>query len=581
MKLFGSTAISLAILGQALALPSNFITKRDVSASQLISDFRSAQLLISSTQTSCEMAVVSNNAAFVAASCLKFYSSGQPNNSIDFRIAVNDPISGTSKVYSVTSIDVHSKYDPNTYANNIALLMFDGSPNWSQYIAYEPSAWNNLFYTSRTLSSISKATWNTPNVIETNGAGPTDTSGCLAASNLYKSNQDWMLCLTTSATSIANSKCNTPYGAAWAVFQPSDLAVAALYSHSVVYSGDSLCGSSGNQFHYYTLLQPYSAWGAKMIGKSISTFTTDSSYSYSASSGFSMSNSDAAGVSGTTIVSGDQYPVQKAYTGSSSASNTNSQSSSSSNNSGGSSNNSSGGSSNNNNSGGSSNNSGGSSNNSGGSGSNNSGNSNSNNSSGSSSSSSSSNGSNSNNNSSNSNSSSSGTSSSSASSNNSNDGDNSSMDDPSDSMGAVETQSGGDGFSVISLGGQGTFDFGNNNDSEPSSAGKTGDSEESSSEQQKSYSGLGRTATIIIATVVPIGTIAILVGLFFLYKWFRRYRNSYSWDPKSEAANIDRIRIIDEIAITEHSDVRQSTPPSYDDHLFEAAPYNNNPAGKS
>ncbi|KAJ1663376.1 hypothetical protein EV178_005027 [Coemansia sp. RSA 1646] len=569
-SIFALLLCVLVHLAKGLTIPAGNITRRDVTASQLLNDFRSAQLVISSTQTSCEMALVNSISAFVAASCLKFKSDGNADNSIDYRVAINDPNSGTSKIYSVDSVDVHSQYNPSTFANNIAFLMFNtgSSVSWKQYIGEDPADWDNVYYTSRTLSSISKATWNTPAIIETSGASASDEAGCTAASALYSSNTASMRCLSTSATSVANNKCNTPYGAAWAIFQPSDIAIGALYSYSVVYGGNSLCGSSGNQFHYYTLLQPYVAWGQKMLGASISTYAADSSFSYSGSTSFSLSNSGAGAVSGTTLVSGDQYPTQKTYTGSSSASNTNaapptpavpSQSTPSTGGSNGGS--TGGGSTGGGNTGGGS--TGGGSSTGGNAGSTDTGSNNSGSSSNGGSSSSSTKPS------------STGNSSDNASATDTGDG----SSDSGDSNNKEDGNGDSPGFSVID-GGNGSFDYGDSSSGIEAGSGVVGepvlDNPDASDKGGSGYNGLGRTATIIVATVVPIATILILVGLFFLYRWYRRYRNKFSWDPKSEAANIDRIRIIDEIAVnsspeTDHrqSHLRQSTPPSYDDHQFE------------
>ncbi|KAJ2682358.1 hypothetical protein GGH99_004772 [Coemansia sp. RSA 1285] len=616
MEGYAGQASGLSIPAASNGNGNRSITRRAVTASQFLSDFRSAQFVISSSQTSCEVALVNSIGGFVAASCLKFKSDGNADNSIDYRVAVNDPLAGTSKIYSVDSVDVHPSYNPATFANNVAFVMFnwDASVTWTASVASDPAAWDNAYYTSRTLSSISKATWNTPAIIQTAGAAATDDAGCSAASALFSANKDSMRCLSTSATSVANNKCNTPFGAAWAIFQPNDIAVGALYSHSVVYGGTSLCGASGNQFHYYTLLQPYVAWGAKKLGKSISTFTTDSSFSYSGSTSFSLANSGAGAVAGTTLISGDQYPIQKAYTGSSSASNTNTSPSTSTG-----SNSSSGSSNNSGSSGSGSNSSGSNSSGSNSSGSNNSGSSGSSaNSSGSNSSA----GSNTTNNNSSPSTTSAGeadgasateANDSNKSTNSSNGGDSnssadgSSNDDSNSSGGEEEINDSALGFSVVDDG-AGSFDYGDSSGTESSAdsdGSKAGDAAQNGADQNggiagnstpdsDGYNGLGRTATIVVATVVPIGTIAILIALFFLYKWYRRYRNKFSWDPKSEAATLDRIRIIDEISVNsspeadgrlssrlrlsqfrqssnlrQSRNLRQSTPPSYDDHQFE------------
>ncbi|KAJ2102503.1 hypothetical protein IW146_009081 [Coemansia sp. RSA 922] len=82
---------------------------------------------------------------------------------------------------------------------------------------------------------------------------------------------------------------------------------------------------------------------------------------------------------------------------------------------------------------------------------------------------------------------------------------------------------------------------------------------------------MSRSATIAVATVVPIVTILIMVGLFFVYKWWKKRQNVINWDPKNERANLDRIRIIDEITTVTPSPAPQNiTPPSYLEHEFES-----------
>ncbi|KAJ2802555.1 hypothetical protein H4R21_002371 [Coemansia helicoidea] len=91
--------------------------------------------------------------------------------------------------------------------------------------------------------------------------------------------------------------------------------------------------------------------------------------------------------------------------------------------------------------------------------------------------------------------------------------------------------------------------------------------------------GLSRTAIIAVATAVPVGTILILVMLFFAYKWWRKRQNMRNWDPKSEVANIDRIRIIEELnGPTSAPNPHLSTPPAYFDLEFRST---FEPAGKA
>ncbi|KAJ1824722.1 hypothetical protein LPJ73_009313, partial [Coemansia sp. RSA 2703] len=72
------------------------------------------------------------------------------------------------------------------------------------------------------------------------------------------------------------------------------------------------------------------------------------------------------------------------------------------------------------------------------------------------------------------------------------------------------------------------------------------------SADNEKYNGLSRSAVIAIGVVVPVVTILILLGLFFLHKWWRRRRNAINWDPKSERDNINRIGIIDEMGMAEN-----------------------------
>ncbi|KAJ2441298.1 hypothetical protein GGF42_007340, partial [Coemansia sp. RSA 2424] len=206
-------AASLSSL-QHLASAFNF-TRRNMDTGRLGSDYRGAQLLISSTATSCELGVIDSSAVFVAASCLALTSSGSEDNSIDYIVAINGIGGSGNGRFSVESIILHPQYNPSTFANNIAILKFrKSSPiSWYQPIGYDRQGWNDVYYSSRTLSNPRTPSFNSPSVASIGG---TD-GGCATASNLYNSNRDWMLCITQTTTSSVNGKCQLPYGAAWGV----------------------------------------------------------------------------------------------------------------------------------------------------------------------------------------------------------------------------------------------------------------------------------------------------------------------------------------------------------------------------
>ncbi|KAJ1898437.1 hypothetical protein LPJ66_002756, partial [Kickxella alabastrina] len=74
-------------------------------------------------------------------------------------------------------------------------------------------------------------------------------------------------------------------------------------------------------------------------------------------------------------------------------------------------------------------------------------------------------------------------------------------------------------------------------------------SQNNANAKAKSSNELSRSAIIAIGVVIPITTILILIGMYFLNKWWRRRRNAMSWDPKNETANLNNKRMLDEISV--------------------------------
>ncbi|KAI9471735.1 hypothetical protein LPJ78_001938 [Coemansia sp. RSA 989] len=581
-KISGLAALGLLVCTPASAYPSNF-TRRTMTTGDL-SNYRGALFVVASTQTSCEMALIDSSAGFIPASCLSYKSNGNVDNSIDYRVAVADINGKSTAIHSVTMVDAHPQYNPKTYANNIAVLHW-GDPydiNWHQYIAQDKPDWDNVFYTRRTMSSVSKKSWNTPATLSLSGtAAP---SGCSSASNLYKSNEDWFLCMAQTTTSIVNKNCQTPFGAAWAVYQPNNMAVAALYSHSAIYGGSELCGSTGNQYHYYTLLQPYADWAAKMTGRKVYSYAADSSYSYDGSSSFKMSNDLAPDVFGVKQVSGDVYPYAKDYSGPGGTASNNGETagsnpppastpkptptptptskpdtqSTTSNKPQQTTTNRPQPTNDNDNDNDNDNNN-----------------------------------DNEDNNdddketteeqkSSDKTSQTSSDRNSSSSSKSSSDSEESEESEESDESSDEDSDESSDESSEDSEESEDNNVVGGNSNNSGSkdkdgskkeeNNGSSGDSSggDSAAASNESRSGLSRGATIAVATVVPIITIAIIVALFFVYRWWRRRQNALSWDPKNESANIDRRGIMDEFeGMGVDTAQRNSTPPSYDDHGFQ------------
>ncbi|KAJ2882628.1 hypothetical protein FB639_002344, partial [Coemansia asiatica] len=207
MKLFTGFVKTLALSAcliqsiQAIAINTTMI-KRDVTSNNIINDFRGSVLILGSLQTSCEVALLDSQNGFCAASCFIFKSSGNVDNSQDFKVSIYNPSSSSTSIFTLDRIDVHPQYDPSTKANNIALIGFntDGSHSWDASAAGHRSEWDNTFFTYRAMVNPSKKTWS-PTSVASLGMN----SGCASASNLYKANSDWMLCVTQAPTSLANS----------------------------------------------------------------------------------------------------------------------------------------------------------------------------------------------------------------------------------------------------------------------------------------------------------------------------------------------------------------------------------------
>ncbi|KAI8322751.1 hypothetical protein GQ54DRAFT_333072 [Martensiomyces pterosporus] len=66
----------------------------------------------------------------------------------------------------------------------------------------------------------------------------------------------------------------------------------------------------------------------------------------------------------------------------------------------------------------------------------------------------------------------------------------------------------------------------------------TSSSDNSSS---SSSSGLSKRDTIILGVCISVGTIILMVGLFFLIKWWKKKNRERDWDPEEEAANLKMI----------------------------------------
>ncbi|KAJ1751437.1 hypothetical protein LPJ77_004255, partial [Coemansia sp. RSA 2523] len=246
------------------------LSKRSVTAAD-ISNFRGAILVKNGKPTTCECALIDNKAAFVAANCLDLNGKKLKDGStyeIYFDGAKgNSP--GKAKI-DPDNIIIHPKFNQNTYSNNLAILQFSytAQSSWVNYIAAYRDEWTDIAYVRRVLGSASTSSWRTPSV----RSYPQSDSKCEDASGLFRYNQDVYTCSRIYTASVFSGTCNMPYGSIYGVTS-SSMAIAGLYSHSIVY-GTDMCGGSV-QYHYYIVLTNYLRYAQSVLGRKPKEFFED------------------------------------------------------------------------------------------------------------------------------------------------------------------------------------------------------------------------------------------------------------------------------------------------------------------
>ncbi|KAJ2805291.1 hypothetical protein H4R20_002155 [Coemansia guatemalensis] len=294
LKLLSHLGVGISMLALAAAAGQHRFVKR--LEQSRVNDLHGGILAKNGVPTTCEVAVTSEQVAFVAAACLDFKdNSSEVDESIPYEVWITGGDTNSVNKYSVSGPISHPKYNPETYANNVAVLKLSGngasSSKWVNYIAANPKDWSSNFYTRRSVSS--SGTFESPQIIDSTGSAPSE---CSQASTIYAANTGDFLCTSETA---ANGSCPIPYTSAYGVHDP-DLAIAALYSHSVVV-GNELCGSSA-VYSYYTILSNYLEWGGAVTGSTIYLYTADMSYQNNNDPNYHMNDpSGTASINGVLI----------------------------------------------------------------------------------------------------------------------------------------------------------------------------------------------------------------------------------------------------------------------------------------
>ncbi|KAJ2403089.1 hypothetical protein GGI23_000228 [Coemansia sp. RSA 2559] len=269
-----------------------------------IASLRTGVLVKNGVQTSCELALIDNKAAFVAANCVTD-TNGNLDTTNAYAVYYTDSnVQGSNAVSaSITSslITLHPEYSIYTLANNIAILQFNPSQSvsWQNPIAVNKNAWSDTVLSRRRLVSVSSSTWANQLHESLNEA----SDDCSSNSGLYAANTKDFVCSLQRSAPLMSSHCNIPYGSVYGV-DNSNAAVAGLYSYSVI-SGNQFCGSS-DIMSYYLMLSDYIAFAQSTIGRDVSV-SFNQGFTVNSASSYSLSQESFSSPSGTSVLTGNVF----------------------------------------------------------------------------------------------------------------------------------------------------------------------------------------------------------------------------------------------------------------------------------
>ncbi|KAJ2693965.1 hypothetical protein GGH99_000899 [Coemansia sp. RSA 1285] len=246
----------------------------------------------------------SQTVGIAAASCFD-YVNNEVNPNIGYTVLVSTGTAegGVSGAYKATKVTHHPDYNPDTYANNIAVMQFTAIPgfDFTKAIADWPAEWKQYFFVHRSLTNVMPYVFNDPKVSVVD-VGADDTSGCTSASAIYAANTDNYICNMLTVPSYVNTNCVAPYGSVYGVADPNPAQLGAVFSHSAIYGTSGYCGK-GPIYNYYLILRNYIPWIESVSQATVSTYHISGSASYAAASdsGYVMDNPGNT-VSGVYVV---------------------------------------------------------------------------------------------------------------------------------------------------------------------------------------------------------------------------------------------------------------------------------------
>ncbi|KAJ2213828.1 hypothetical protein EV179_003527 [Coemansia sp. RSA 487] len=297
------TLLLVSVKANPIHFHAEHLFRRDASG-QSIASLRTGVLVKNGVQTSCELALIDNKAAFVAANCVTDVN-GKLDTINGYSVYYDDSNVQGNKAASASitssSITVHPGYSTDTLANNIAILQFNPGQgvSWKNAIAVNSNAWSDTVLARRRLANVKGSQWATP-LTESLSAS---ADQCSSSSGLYAANTKDFVCSSQESVPLMSSQCNIPYGSVYGV-QGTNAAIAGLYSFSVV-NGGQFCSSS-TVTSYYLLLADYISFAQDAIGRDV-TLSFDQGYTLNNIITYSMNQGSFSSPSGTLVLTGNVF----------------------------------------------------------------------------------------------------------------------------------------------------------------------------------------------------------------------------------------------------------------------------------
>ncbi|KAJ2452652.1 hypothetical protein EV183_002803 [Coemansia sp. RSA 2336] len=137
-----------------------FVRQGAPAANSALYNMHAKGLLINNNQqTFCQATIISSTAAVLAASCFDSTEKADPTV---YKVYVEATDPNVVTQAQVSSITTHPSYNPQTFANNIAVVTFSAITTGMEYVIdNKPGLWDAFLHISNSLNS-ANTQWNTP-----------------------------------------------------------------------------------------------------------------------------------------------------------------------------------------------------------------------------------------------------------------------------------------------------------------------------------------------------------------------------------------------------------------------------------